>query len=49
MLGQDPADILKRNERIDAVTPQALREVFKRYFPMGRFTAVTLVPSGAAH
>ena len=49
MLGQDPADILKRNERIDAVTPQGLREVFNRYFPMSRFTAVTLVPDGAAH
>ncbi len=45
MLGQDPAEILRRPERIDAVTPERLRDVFRRYFPMDRFTAVTLVPA----
>jgi len=44
MMGQNPADIPRRAERIDAVTPEALREVFRRYFPMERYTAVTLVP-----
>jgi zinc protease len=45
LLDQDPAEILHRAERIDAVTPEALREVFRRYFPMNRFTAGTLVPA----
>jgi predicted Zn-dependent peptidase len=45
MMGQNPADIPRRAERIDAVTPEALREVFRRYFPMERYTAVTLVPA----
>ncbi len=44
MLGQDPAEILRRPDRINAVTPELLKNVFKRYFPMDRFTEVTLVP-----
>ena len=44
LMGQNPADIVKRTERIDAVTPEAVRETFRRYFPMERYTAVTLVP-----
>ncbi len=44
MLAQNPLDILRRTERIDAVTPEVLRETFRRYFPMDRYTAVTLVP-----
>ena len=44
MLGQDPGEILRRPERIDAVTPELLQGVFRRYFPMDRFTAVTMVP-----
>ena len=47
LLGGDPKDILRRNERIDAVTPELLRETFRRYFPMDRFTEGTLVPSPA--
>jgi zinc protease len=47
LLGQDPAEILKRPARIDAVTPALVRTVFQRYFPMDRFTAVTLVPEPA--
>jgi zinc protease len=44
MLGQDPVEILHRPERISAVTPDLLRNAFRRYFPMDRFTVVTLVP-----
>jgi predicted Zn-dependent peptidase len=44
MLGQDPAEILRRPDRISAVTPELLRSAFQRYFPMDRFTVVTLVP-----
>jgi predicted Zn-dependent peptidase len=48
MLGRDPGEIVTRNERIDAVTPQILQDVFKRYFPSDRSTVVTLVPAPAA-
>ena len=48
MLGRDPGEILTRNERIDAVTPQVLKDVFKQYFPPDRTTVVTLVPAPTA-
>jgi zinc protease len=48
MLGRDPGEILTRNERIDAVTPQVLQDVFKLYFPSDRTTVVTLVPAPTA-
>ncbi|MGH9372227.1 MAG: M16 family metallopeptidase [Vicinamibacterales bacterium] len=44
LLDRDPALILTREQRIDAMTPQNLHEVFEKYFPMNRFTVVTLVP-----
>jgi zinc protease len=44
LLGRDPMLILKRMERIDAITPALLHEVFRTYFPMNRNTVVTLVP-----
>ena len=36
--------VLSRLERIDAVTPAILQETFKKYFPMNRYTVVTLLP-----
>jgi zinc protease len=47
--GRDPHEILTRNERIDAITPQVLQDVFKRDFPANRSTVVTLVPAPAAN
>ncbi len=47
MLGQDPAEILRRPDRINSITPELLEDVFRRYFPMDRFTAVTMVPAPA--
>jgi zinc protease len=44
LLGRDPKLMLTRLERIDAVTPAVLQEVFKKYFPMDRYTVVTLLP-----
>ena len=38
-------EILTRNARIDAITPQVLQESFKRFFPKDRSTVVTLVPA----
>jgi zinc protease len=45
LLGLNPADILTREQRIDAVTPQTIQDVFKRDFPADRSTIVTLVPA----
>jgi zinc protease len=47
MMGGDPREILTRSQRIDAVTPALLQEVFKKYFPLDRYTAVTLMPEVA--
>ncbi|HEX6976168.1 MAG TPA: insulinase family protein, partial [Vicinamibacterales bacterium] len=44
LLGRDPLLILQRQQRIDAVTPANLQDVFRKYFPMDRYTVVTLVP-----
>ena len=44
LLGRNPSDIITRTARIDAVTPAAVQDVFKKYFPMDRYTVVTLVP-----
>ena len=32
--------------RIDAVTPKTLQDVFRKSFPIERYTVVTLVPAG---
>ena len=44
LIGGDLGDIITRNERIDSITPQVLQEVFKKNFPMDRYTIVTLMP-----
>ncbi|HVL66157.1 MAG TPA: insulinase family protein [Vicinamibacterales bacterium] len=45
LLGRDPvAHVLEREQRIRAVTPADVREMFVRYFPMDRYTIVTLLP-----
>ena len=44
MLEGDPADIANRLDRIQAVTPDSLQEIFRKYFPLDRYTVVTLVP-----
>ncbi len=45
MWGQDPAMIAHRRERIEAITPAAVQDAFKKYFPADRMTVVTLVPA----
>jgi zinc protease len=47
MYERDPREILTRSQRIDAVTPESLQAVFKKYFPVDRTTIVTLVPAPA--
>jgi zinc protease len=47
MYGTPPGEILTRAARIDAVTPANVQDVFKTYFPLDRYTVVTLMPSAA--
>jgi zinc protease len=47
MYDRDPGEILTRPKRIDALTPQMLQDVFRKYFPADRSTVVTLVPAPA--
>ena len=44
LLGGNPGDIATRAARIDAVTPAIVQETFKKYFPLDRYTVVTLLP-----
>jgi zinc protease len=47
LLGWDPAGILRRGDRIEKLSPGVLHEAFKQYFPMNRYTVVTLKPETA--
>ena len=47
LFGRDPKEIMTRPARIDAVTPKTVQDAFRTYFPMERYTVVTLVPSAA--
>ena len=45
LLGLDPvAHVLGREARIQGVTPAVLKDAFIKYFPLERYTIVTLVP-----
>jgi predicted Zn-dependent peptidase len=44
LIGGNPTDVITRAQRIDAVTPAIVQEVFRKYFPADRYTVVTLVP-----
>ncbi|HTM34747.1 MAG TPA: insulinase family protein [Vicinamibacterales bacterium] len=44
LYGWDPASILRRPQRADTLTPELLHGIFKKYFPMDRYTVVTLKP-----
>ncbi|MCC7415815.1 MAG: insulinase family protein [Acidobacteria bacterium] len=48
LFGGEPGDILDRGSRIDLVTPAALREMYRKYFPLDRYTVVTLTPEPQA-
>jgi zinc protease len=45
MFGTPVGEIMTRPSRIDAVTPSSVQDVFRTYFPMDRYTVVTLVPA----
>lgn len=44
LLGWDPIGIARRGDRIEKLSPSVLHEAFKQYFPMDRYTVVTLKP-----
>jgi zinc protease len=44
MLGWDPVGITRRADRIEKLTAPQLQEMFKKYFPLDRYTVVTLKP-----
>lgn len=44
MFGWDVAGITRRPERTEKLTPEILKTMFQKYFPMDRYTLVTLKP-----
>ena len=48
MLGWDPLTIARREQRIALLTRDSLRAAFVRYFPLDRYTAVSLYPEKPA-
>ncbi|MGE3275375.1 MAG: M16 family metallopeptidase [Vicinamibacterales bacterium] len=44
LLGWDPAGIAHRDERIEKLTPEILHTTIQKYFPLDRYTVVTLLP-----
>jgi zinc protease len=44
---RNPSEILTREQRINAITPEVLQQVFKQYFPLDRSTTITLLPATA--
>ncbi|HUQ87104.1 MAG TPA: insulinase family protein [Vicinamibacterales bacterium] len=44
MYGWDPAGIVRRSERTERLTKENIKEMFGKYFPMNRYTLVTLKP-----
>ena len=47
LFDQNPSLILRRVDRINALTRASVQEAFKTYFPMDRYTVVTLRPATA--
>jgi zinc protease len=44
LLGWDPLRLTKRFERTESLTAEQVQAAFKKYFPMNRYTIVTLMP-----
>lgn len=44
LYGWDPAGIARRSERTERLTPENIKAMFQKYFPMDRYTLVTLKP-----
>ncbi|HKT81769.1 MAG TPA: insulinase family protein [Vicinamibacterales bacterium] len=48
LLGGDPGELLTRPQRIDSITPTIVRDTIRKYFPLDRYTMLTLLPETAA-
>jgi len=48
MLGRDPQRILQRLERADSLSRDNIHDAFRKYFPVDRYTVVTLMPETTA-
>jgi zinc protease len=48
LFGREPLEILDRPRHIEAVTERDVQQVFTRYFPLDRYTVVTLLPAAPA-
>jgi zinc protease len=44
LFGWDPAGIARRLDRTEKLTPEIIKTMFQKYFPMDRYTLVTLKP-----
>jgi hypothetical protein len=44
LLDGNLGDIVNRHQRIESISPQVLKEAFSKYFPLDRYTVVTLMP-----
>jgi zinc protease len=44
MFGFDPSSILRRPQRTESLTPEIVHGTFTKYFPLDRYTVVTLRP-----
>jgi zinc protease len=44
LYGWDPAGIARRDQRTERLTPDIIKQKFQKYFPMDRYTLVTLKP-----
>ena len=44
IFGWDPAGIARRLDRTEKLTPEIIKTMFQKYFPMDRYTLVTLKP-----
>ena len=45
LFNEDPSLVLHHVDRINALTPASVQEAFRTYFPMDRYTVVTLRPA----
>ena len=41
-------DIITRAQRIEGVTPALVQDAFRKYFPLDRYTVITLQPEAAS-
>jgi zinc protease len=48
LIGAAPGEILTRPARIDSITPAVVQETLRKYFPLDRYTIVTLLPETTA-